>query len=113
MDETTHGADQAVMVYMTASDLDEAGRIGKALVDKGLAACVNVLGPIRSLYRWDGEVQDDAEVAFIAKTTAERLEELTAEVNRLHSYDLPCVVALPLVGGSAAFLAWIAAQTQP
>lgn len=106
------GAD-ALIVYMTAADADEAARIGKALVDKRLAACVNILGPIRSLYRWDGEVQDDAEVAFIAKTTDARLDELTAEVNRLHSYDLPCVVALPLAGGSAAFLNWIAEQTQP
>ncbi len=108
MDDT---APRAVIVYMTAPDQDEAARIGKALVDARLAACVNVLGPIRSFYRWDGAVQDDPEVAFIAKTTAGRLDELTAEVRRLHSYDLPCVVALPLAGGSAAFLDWIVAET--
>ena len=112
MDQPAHQPTDALVVYMTAGDEDEAASIGKALVAKGLAACVNVLGPIRSFYRWDGEVQDDAEVAFIAKTTRARLDELTAEVDRLHSYDLPCVAALPLAGGSAAFLAWIAEQTR-
>lgn len=101
----------AVIVYMTAADADQAGRIGRALVEKRLAACVNVLGPIRSFYWWDGKVQDEAEVAFIAKTREDLLPALTAEVRALHGYDVPCVAAAPVVGGNPDFLAWIAAET--
>lgn len=102
----------ALFVYMTAAHAQEAETIGKMLVRDRLAACVNVLGPIRSFYRWDGEVQDDAEVAFIAKTEEDRLEALTEAVKKVHSYDEPCVVAMPMVGGSPSFLDWIHAETR-
>lgn len=101
----------AVIVYMTAASADEAERIGRALVEKRLAACVNVLGPIRSFYWWDGKVQDAAEAAFIAKTREDLLPALTAEVKALHGYDTPCVAAVSVVGGNPDFLAWIAAET--
>lgn len=103
----------ALFVYMTASDAQEAGRIGKMLVRRHLAACVNVLGEIRSFYRWNGEVQDDPEVAFIAKTEDDRLEALTQAVREAHSYDEPCIVAMPMVGGSVPFLNWIHDETRP
>lgn len=100
-----------VMVYMTAADAAEAARIGRALVERRLAACANVLGPIRSFYWWDGKVQDDAEVALVAKTRAELVPALTAAVKELHSYQVPCVVALPVADGNPDFLAWIEAET--
>lgn len=103
----------ALVVYMTAADADEAARIGGALVERRLAACVNILGPIRSLYWWDGKVNDDGETAFIAKTWDDRLDALTRTVRELHSYYEPCVVALPVAGGSATFIDWILGQTRP
>lgn len=100
-----------VLVYMTAANAEEAGRIGRSLVERRLAACANLLGPIRSFYWWDGTVQDDAEVALIAKTRAELVPELTAAVRAMHSYQVPCVVALPIAGGNPDFLAWVQAET--
>ncbi len=99
------------MVYMTAADEDEAGRIGRALVAERLAACVNVVPGMRSFYRWQGEVRDDREVVVIAKTRETLLDALVARVKELHSYDCPCVVALPIAAGNPDFLAWIEAET--
>lgn len=101
------------LVYMTAADVAEAEKVGAALVEKRLAACVNVLGGINSMFWWDGAVQKEQEVAFIAKTAEDRLEALTAEVRALHSYDTPCIVALPMVGGDQEFLEWIVSSTRP
>lgn len=94
-------------VYMTAATRRDALRIGDALVRERLAACVNVLGPIASIYRWKGRVTRGREVAFIAKTRAARVAALVARVRALHSYDVPCVVALDIKGGNPAFLRWI------
>lgn len=95
------------IVYMTAGNPEEALRIGRALVAERLAACVNVLGPITSVYEWEGEVQEGSEVAFLAKTSTDRVPALTDRVRALHSYDCPCIVTLPITGGNAAFLSWI------
>jgi len=95
------------IVYMTAADREEALRIGRALVAENLAACVNVLGEITSVYRWKGAVQEDGEVAFIAKTTRDKVPTLSERVQALHSYDCACVVALPIEQGNPAFLQWI------
>ena len=103
----------ACIVYMTAADVEEAERIGRMLVEGRLAACVNVLGPIQAIFHWDGAVQTAGEVAFIAKTWDDRLAELTSAVRKAHSYDVPCIVALPLTGGDAAFLDWIRDRTRP
>jgi periplasmic divalent cation tolerance protein len=100
----------AVMIYMTCANSDEAKRLARALVGERLAACANILGPVRSFYWWDGAVQDDGEVALTAKTTPALVDALTARVCELHSYDVPCVVALPLVGGNGEYLAWIGAE---
>lgn len=101
------------IVYMTASDTDEALRIGRALVAEKLAACVNVLGPITSVYEWQGKVEEGGEVAFIAKTTDQRMAALTQRVKDLHSYDCPCVVAVPVAAGNPDFLTWIDSETAP
>lgn len=95
------------IVYMTAGDRDEALRIARALVEERLAACVNVLGAITSVYRWQDAVQEDGEVAFIAKTTQDKVAALAERVKALHSYDCPCVVAVPISGGAEEFLTWI------
>ena len=103
----------AVLVYVTASSRDEALAIARSLVTDRLAACANVLPAITSVYWWDGEVQADDEVAMILKTRDDLVEALTARVKALHSYDCPCVVAVPLAGGNSDFLNWIAGETVP
>lgn len=100
-----------MLVYVTVPDAAEAAAIGRALVAERLVACANVLGPARSIYRWQGKVCDESEHVLIAKTTSSRVEALTARVVALHSASLPCVVALPITGGHVPFLDWIAAET--
>ena len=96
-----------VSVYMTAGSDEEADRIAATLVDERLAACVNILGMIRSVYRWQDRIERDAEVALIAKTRADLFERLSARVKAIHSYDVPCIVAWPIQAGEAAYLSWI------
>ena len=103
---------EARFVYITCGSQEEAQRIGAALVEAHLAACVNLIPGMISLYRWEGQVAQDQEFVLIAKTTESKLAALTAKAVALHSYDLPCVVAMPLVGGHTPFLQWIASETQ-
>ncbi|MGD8368647.1 MAG: divalent-cation tolerance protein CutA [Desulfobacterales bacterium] len=98
------------VLYTTAGSAEEAYRIGRHLVENGLAACVNIFAGMHSLYLWDGELQDDAEVAMICKTTAERAGQAAEAIREAHSYDCPCVLSFPVVGGNPGFLEWIAAQ---
>jgi len=95
------------VVYITAGSKDEARRIAKTLVEEKLAACANIFEHINSFYFWDGALQDDQEVAIIAKTIATKLVALTARVKDLHSYDCPCIVNWPLSGGFGPFLEWV------
>jgi periplasmic divalent cation tolerance protein len=99
-------------VYMTAGGLEEAKRIGRELVTARLAACVNILPQMHSIYVWEGKLNEDAEVVMIAKTTAARIPELIAKVKSLHSYSVPCIVSLPVEGGYPPFLEWIAASVE-
>ncbi len=99
-----------VLVYVTAASRDHALLIGRTLVEERLAACVNVLGSIASIYRWEGEVCEEEEVAFIAKTRAELVSALSERVHDLHDYETPCIVAVDITGGNPEFLAWIAGQ---
>ena len=94
-------------IYMTAGSTEEARKIGSELVISKLAACVNILENMSSIYMWQGEVQDDSEVVLIAKTTAACVPQLVEKVKSLHSYDCPCIVSLPVSGGNQAFLDWI------
>lgn len=94
-------------IYMTAGNKEEAKKIGKALVAAKLAACVNILDNMNSIYMWEGELQDDAEVVLIAKTTEACVPQLVEKVKSLHSYDCPCIVSLPVLGGHKPFLDWI------
>ena len=96
-----------LMAYVTAADEDEARRIARALVEERLAACANILGRIESVYHWEGAVQTATETALLAKTTEACFDALAARVRELHSYELPCIVAVPLARGEAGFLGWI------
>jgi periplasmic divalent cation tolerance protein len=94
-------------IYMTAGNKAEAQKIGKALVESRLAACVNILDNMQSIYRWEQEIQQDTEVVLIAKTTDSLVSELIEKVKTLHSYDCPCIVSLPILDGYRPFLNWI------
>ncbi|MBT5048951.1 MAG: divalent-cation tolerance protein CutA [Rhodospirillaceae bacterium] len=100
------------LIYMTAGSADEASAIGEALVGEHLAACVNLIEGMRSIYRWQGQIQRDTETVIIAKTTEDRVAALTERVKALHSYDTPCIVVLPIEGGNAEFLKWISEQVK-
>jgi periplasmic divalent cation tolerance protein len=104
-------AAELCVVIMTAPDAACAERLSRALVEERLAACVNCVPGLRSIYRWQGEIQDDAELLLIAKTRRDRVAELAKRVAALHPYALPEVLALPVVGGSSAYLDWIRSES--
>ena len=99
------------LVYMTAASAEEARLIGTALVAERLAACVNVIDGMISVYRWEGKVESNDEAVLIAKTEETRAEAATARIKALHSYDLPCVVVVALTGGNTEFLEWVESET--
>jgi periplasmic divalent cation tolerance protein len=95
------------LIYMTAGSKEEARNVGKALVESKLAACVNIIDGMNSMYMWEGELQDDREVVLIAKTEENRVEDLIAKVKSVHSYDCPCILSIPVEGGNPDFVDWI------
>jgi periplasmic divalent cation tolerance protein len=96
-----------IIVFMTTSNEDEAARIGRALVEARLAGCVNIIRNIRSIYRWQGKLEDEKEVLMVAKTRQEFFGALAAKVKELHSYKVPEVIAIPIVEGSTDYLQWL------
>ena len=100
-------ADEAIVVLMTAANGEEAARLADLLIGAHLAACVQILPEIESVYRWQGKVERQAETLLLAKTVRSKFEELEREVRALHSYDTPEIIALPIVTGSAPYLAWL------
>ncbi|MBU2488776.1 MAG: divalent-cation tolerance protein CutA [Proteobacteria bacterium] len=103
---------QAILVYMTAGSEEEARNLADALITDRLAACVNILPGMQSCYRWKGEIERAVEVVLIAKTKAALLPEVVARVKEIHSYEVPCVVSLPITNGNPDFLDWIMAETR-
>lgn len=99
--------DAKKIVLTTAGSHDEARRIGQTLVERRQAACVNLIGPIESLYRWKDEVETAQEWLLLIKTTAARFAEVQATIHELHSYELPECVQLPIEAGSQEYLNWI------
>jgi periplasmic divalent cation tolerance protein len=99
-----------IFVYVTTASREEALLIGRTLVGERLAACANVIDGMRSIYRWNDEIRDEGETVLILKSLAMALPALTARIKALHSYECPCVAALPVTGGNDAFMEWIAAQ---
>ena len=100
-----------VSVYVTVPDMESAESIARVLVTEGLAACVNVLPGVRSIYRWKDEVQTDSEVVLLAKTRADLGRRVCDRVAELHSYELPCAVVLPWLGALPGYSKWVAEET--
>lgn len=102
---------QYYSIYITTKDEEEARRIGKTLVEEKLAACVNI-HPIKSIYRWGGGIEEEEETALLVKTKAELADEVIERVKELHSYEVPCIVSLPIEKGNPAYLEWIKESTK-
>ena len=100
------------LIYITAENKAEARKIGSALVESKLAACVNIIDNMNSMYVWEGKVQDDTETILIAKTTEARVPQLIEKVKALHSYDCPCILSIPVSGGNTEFINWIADEVK-
>lgn len=96
-----------VSVYAIFADAEEAERIGRVVVEARLAACINILGPVRSIYRWKGEVETESEVAAILKTSHAQADKLIARIAELHSYDVPCIVAWPIERILPGYADWV------
>ena len=98
-----------IVILVTCGDVKTAKKIARALVERELAACVNLLpAAIESVYRWKGKIESAKEFLLVVKTTRERFTAVQWEVRRLHSYEVPEIIALPVVNGSRRYLAWIA-----
>jgi periplasmic divalent cation tolerance protein len=101
-----------IVVFVTCGSEEEALKIANALVESRLAACANLVAPIRSIYRWEGKIWDEKEWLLIIKTEKHRFEELEKRVKSLHSYSVPEIISLPIVEGSSAYLNWIRENTE-
>ena len=103
----------AIVVFMTAANGEEATRLADMLVGAHLAACVQILPEMESVYRWQGKIERQSEILLLAKTTRAKFAELEREVRALHSYDTPEIIAIPVVNGSAPYLDWLTKATDP
>ena len=103
----------SLLVLTNLPDRAAAERIADTLIGQQLAACVNILAPCRSVYRWKGEVQHDEEHPVLIKTTAERYPALEQALRAAHPYELPEIIAVPIERGLPAYLAWVAGETKP
>jgi periplasmic divalent cation tolerance protein len=106
-DGMEHQGTERYVVLITASNAEEAAKIAFALVDEKLAKCVNIIKDIRSIYFWQGKVEDGPECLMIAKTQKSKFPALTKRVKELHSYSVPEIIALPIVEGSEDYLKWL------
>jgi periplasmic divalent cation tolerance protein len=100
-----------VILYITVPTKEEGVRIGRTLVEEKLCACANVIDGLTSIFRWEGQVQEEGEALLVAKTERSLIDAASDLVKLEHSYDCPCVVAIPIVGGNQQFIDWIAAET--
>ncbi len=96
-----------VVVLITASSAEEAAKIGRALVEERLIACANIVGGVRSLFFWEGKLQDERETLMICKSTSLLMDRIIKRVKELHSYTVPEIIALPIVAGSKEYLEWV------
>ena len=94
-------------VYATFKDLDQAKEIAHKIVEEGLVACVNIVPQITAIYRWEGKIEEDTEAAFFAKTQQHLIQQVTARIAQLHTYETPCIVVLPIESGHQPYLDWI------
>ena len=100
-----------ILIYMTCTGKEEAEKIGKALLEERLIACANIMAAHSSLYRWEGKLENNMEIAMILKTQESLFEQVRQKICDLHSYDCPCIVALPIIQGHEPFLQWIEEET--
>lgn len=103
---------EPIVVWVTCSSEEEAVKIAKALVEDRLAACVNFIPSVRSIYRWEGKIWDEQEWLLVIKTRKERFKEMETKVKALHSYSVPEIIALPVTEGSSAYFNWINENTK-
>lgn len=101
----------AIVVYITVPDESEAVTISKALVDEKLAACVNIVKGIRSIYSWRGKIEDEPEILLILKSRRHLFKKLQSRVKELHSYSVPEIIALPIIEGSEDYMKWLESVT--
>jgi periplasmic divalent cation tolerance protein len=102
---------ESLVVFVTCGSEEEGLKIAHALVEERLAACVNLMSPIRSIYRWEGKICDEKEWLLIIKTQTARFEDVEKRVKSLHSYFLPEIIALPIIKGSSSYLNWLKEMT--
>jgi periplasmic divalent cation tolerance protein len=102
----------AVVVLVTAPSADSAAAMARTLVEEGLAACGNIIPAIRSIYRWEGAVHDDAEALLVLKTERRLIQDLKARLPALHPYQVPELLVLPVEDGLGPYLAWVAASVR-
>jgi periplasmic divalent cation tolerance protein len=101
-----------VLVYITSSCEEESVMIGNKLVAEKLAACANIIGEIKSFYWWQGNLEKDQESVLIVKSLASKMDKIINRVKELHSYENPCIIALPIIAGSDDYLNWINEEVQ-
>ena len=101
-----------IVLLSTCASPEEAERVARRLVESRLAACVNIVPAVRSIYRWQGAIEDSVEVLLVIKSRRELLDAIRRAVEETHSYSVPELVALPIVGGNEAYLDWIDQETR-
>ena len=105
--------DDAIVVFLTAANGEEATRLADLLIGAHLAACVQIFPEMESVYRWEGKIERQSEILLLAKTTTAKFADLEREVRALHSYETPEIVAVPIVAGSIPYLQWLDASLKP
>jgi len=105
--------EDAIVVFLTAANGEEATRLAELLINAHLAACVQILPEMESVYRWEGKIERQSEILLLAKTTTAKFADLEREVRALHSYETPEIVAIPIVAGSNPYLKWLDASLKP
>ncbi len=101
-----------IIIYVTTGSINEAKKIGRVLVEEKLVACSNIISPIRSIYSWQGKICDDKEALMIMKTKKKLFKQIVERVETLHSYDVPEIIAMPIIEGSNKYLSWLDEETK-
>lgn len=100
-----------IVVFITTNSMEDAKKIGNALIQERLAACTNIISPIQSIFRWKGKTCDESEAVIIIKTRSDLFDKLQSRVKELHSYEVPEIIALPIIKGSKEYLQWVGDET--
>ena len=101
-----------MVIFITTSSIDEAKKLGRTLVEEKLVACSNILSPVHSIYQWKGKLCEDEEVMIVLKTKRDLFRQIELRVKELHSYDVPEIIAIPIIEGSEDYLSWVESGTR-